>query len=165
MNSALLLALAGAATLLVGLSVLLVVLLASRRRTARELAASRADVDELRARVDALAQQLESAESSAAAPVVPPREYLITTAGLSADPPGEAAGRVAAPTRAVLSVTIGEPLLKAVAFGYGVRRALSAESRNRIGFEMRREVRRSRKQRRRDAKEALREARRQEAAA
>lgn len=50
------------------------------------------------------------------------------------------------------SVTLGEPLLKAVAFGYGVRRALSPESRNRIAFEMRREVKRARKERRRAAR-------------
>jgi len=46
--------------------------------------------------------------------------------------------------------------VKVVAFGHGVRRALSAESRNRIWFEMRREVRRARKQRRREMKDALR---------
>ncbi len=36
------------------------------------------------------------------------------------------------------------PLLS---LGYGVRRALSAENRNRIRFEMRREVKRARRQR------------------
>jgi hypothetical protein len=43
-----------------------------------------------------------------------------------------------------------------LSFGYGVRRALSAENRNRIRFEMRREVKSARRQRRRDVKEAKR---------
>jgi hypothetical protein len=43
-----------------------------------------------------------------------------------------------------------------LSFGYGVRRALSAENRNRIRFEMRREVKASRRRRRRDLKEAKR---------
>jgi len=46
--------------------------------------------------------------------------------------------------------------VRLVSLGYGVRRALSAENRNRIRFEMRREVKRARKQRRRDLKEAKR---------
>jgi hypothetical protein len=57
----------------------------------------------------------------------------------------------------VLSATLGEPLVKAAAFGHGVRRALSAESRNRIWFEMRREVRASRRRRRQLRKRLERE--------
>ena len=60
------------------------------------------------------------------------------------------------PDRVVLSATVGEPLVKVVSFGHGLRRALSPESRNRIWFEVRREVRRARKQRRREMKEAWR---------
>jgi hypothetical protein len=56
----------------------------------------------------------------------------------------------------VLSATLGEPLVRVVSLGHGVRRALSAESRNRIRFEVRREARRSRKQRRREMKDAWR---------
>ena len=59
----------------------------------------------------------------------------------------------------VLSAAFGEPLVKALALGHGVRRALSAESRNRIRFEMRREVRRARKVRRKEMKEAWRQMR------
>ena len=54
------------------------------------------------------------------------------------------------------SVALGESLVRVFSLGYGVRRALTAESRNRIRFEMRREVKRSRRQRRRDLKEAKR---------
>ncbi len=53
-------------------------------------------------------------------------------------------------------MALGESLVRVLSLGYGVRRALSAENRNRIRFEMRREVRRSRKQRRRDLRTAAR---------
>ena len=43
------------------------------------------------------------------------------------------------------SVALGESLVRVLSLGYGVRRALTAESRNRIRFEMRREVKRSRR--------------------
>jgi hypothetical protein len=59
----------------------------------------------------------------------------------------------------VLSTTLGEPLVRTMAFAHGLARALSPESRNRIWFEVRREVRRARKQRRREVKEALRQVR------
>ena len=58
--------------------------------------------------------------------------------------------------RQFASLALGESLVTIFSFGYGVRRALSAENRNRIGFEMRREVRRSRKERKRDEKQARR---------
>jgi hypothetical protein len=75
--------------------------------------------------------------------------YLITDAGLEKPEPN-------VPDRVVLSATLGEPLVKVIAFGHGVARALSPESRNRIWFEVRREVRRARRQRRRETKEAWR---------
>ena len=46
-----------------------------------------------------------------------------------------------------------ESLVKAASLGYGVRRALAPETRNRIRFEMKREVKRSRRQRRAELKE------------
>jgi hypothetical protein len=175
MNSGLLVALSGTAVLLlILLFVLLAVVLSARRRLQQALVAARAEVEVLRRRLD----EVEAAHAAAIAPpvvpavappVVPPTEYVITTAGV---PTGSTKGASthggsadAVPNRAVLSVTFGEPLVKAVAFGYGVRRALSAESRNRITFEIRREIRRARKQRRRDTKDAIRRTRRQEATA
>ena len=50
-----------------------------------------------------------------------------------------------------------ETVVKAAALAHGVRRALDPETRNRIRFEMKREVRRARKQRRADARRARRE--------
>ncbi|HEU4513934.1 MAG TPA: hypothetical protein VFR87_12590 [Nocardioidaceae bacterium] len=148
MNPALWAALGGAAALLlVLLGAALALLLVSRRARAREraaLAAATADVDTLRARVDELSAELAASRAPAPAET----EYLITTAGHDAD----RRDLPQVPERAVLSVTVGEPLVKLAAFGYGLRRALSAESRNRIGFEMRREVKRARKARRRAAR-------------
>ncbi len=155
MSSALSAALGGvAALLLVALCAVLVVVLADRRRAMCALETSRADVEALRDRVERLSEDIAAARvAEAAVPVVPQAEYLITTAGSPGD---DAKGLPAVPDRAVLSVTLGEPLVKAMAFGYGVRKALSPESRNRITFEMRREVKRARKERRRAAKRSAR---------
>jgi hypothetical protein len=135
-----------ATAVLLLLVVLLVLLVRSRAESRRELASAVAETAELRQRLDGLAEQLErsvqvsrSGESA----------YVITDAGEPRPEPN-------VPDRVVLSATVGEPLVKVVSFGHGVRRALSAESRNRIWFEMSREVRRARKQRRREMKEAWR---------
>ena len=128
--------------------------LIDRARLRREVRRSEVDLQTLNERMDQLAEEAERARMAAAtAPVAPQTEYLITSVG---EP---------VPDRVVLSTTVGEPLVKAIAFGYGVRRALSPETRNRIAFEMKREVRRARKQRRREEKAAVREARRRDAAA
>ncbi len=50
-----------------------------------------------------------------------------------------------------------ETVVQAAALAAGLRRPISPESRNRIRFEMRREVKRARKQRRADLREARRE--------
>jgi hypothetical protein len=134
-------------------TVLALLLVRGRAESRRHLAAAQAETDELRARLDQLAARLEET-STAMTRAESTREtaYVITDAGTS-----EAAANV--PDRVVLSATVGEPLVKAVAFGHGVRRALSAESRNRIWFEMRREVRASRRRRRRENRAFVREAR------
>jgi hypothetical protein len=152
MNPALWAALgATAALLLVLLGVALAVLVGGRRVRAREraaLAAAHADVEALSARLEELSTEL--AVSRGAAVLAPPQaEYVITTAG---GPSAEAADLPQVPDRAVLSVTLGEPLVKLAAFGFGLRKALSGETRNRIAFEMRREVKRARKERRRAAR-------------
>ena len=145
-----------AALLLILLVVLLWTVLSGRRRMKHALSASRVDVEVLRTRLEAMSEEIEAARVvAAAAAVVPPTEYLITSAG-AADALEDEAAMVS--NRAVLSMTFGEPLVKVVAFGYGVRRALSPETRNRIAFEMRREVKRARKQRKRDTRREAREA-------
>lgn len=133
--------------LICALAVVLRVVLGSRAESRRQLAAAHAEAAALRDRMDRLTEQLERQSTSMIR--VDDPAYVITDAG----------SPVLAPTvsdRVVLTATMGEPLVKAVAFGHGVRRALSAESRNRIRFEVRREVRRARKQRRREMKDAWR---------
>lgn len=110
---------------------------------------------ELTARLDELTTQVAVREVVRAPRVENPvAEFVITDVGTpSASREPNVADRV------VLSATLGEPLVKVAAFGHGVRRALAPETRNRIFFEMRREVRRSRKERRREMKQAWRESR------
>ncbi len=136
-----------AAVLLV-LAGLLALVLRSRAESRRQLAAALAETAELqqaprRAVRAARAGRRERSGAGRGA------AYVITDAGEPRPEPN-------VPDRLVLSATVGEPLVKVVSFGHGVRRALSPESRNRIWFEMRREVRRARKQRRREMKEAWR---------
>lgn len=151
--------------LLAGLVAVLVLLLAAcvlalalhGRGTSRQaLAAARAETAELRRRVDELTQQLER-QSTTMIRVDDPA-YVITDAGVPRPEPTIS-------DAVVLSATVGEPLVKVVAFGHGVRRALSPESLNRIRFEVRREVRRVRKQRRREMKDAWRRVQAEERAA
>jgi hypothetical protein len=58
-----------------------------------------------------------------------------------------------------------ETVVKAASFAYGVRRGLSPANRNRIWFEMRREVKRARKERKAEEREAVREWRARQRAA
>ena len=53
-------------------------------------------------------------------------------------------------------LVLRESVVKSVSFVYGVRRALAPETRNRIRFQMRQEIKRSRKQRRIDVRAARR---------
>lgn len=138
---------AGAVVVLILFACVLLVVLRSRAESRRELAAAQAETADLRARLDRLSEKLES-QSTTMIRVDDPA-YVITDAG---SPPREPN----VPDRVVLTATVGEPLVKVVAFGHGLARALSAESRNRIWFEVRREVRRARKQRRREMKDTWR---------
>ena len=174
MESTILAAAVGALTMLALVGV--VVLLRGRRRSRadllEQLASSQREADDLRARLDEATARLETVAASQ--PPQPTRvptprrarrevpEYVITDAGepgaVSAPEP------VAVPNRLVLSATVGAPLVKVAAFSHGVRRALAPETRNRIWFEMRREVRASRKRRRQLVKEHLRAVRADERA-
>ncbi len=139
---------AGAAVVLPLLAVVLVLLVRGRAESRRELAAAHAETAALRERLDALSERLES--TSTALAETQEAAFLITSAGTAEPEPN-------VPDRVVLSATLGEPLVKVVSFGHGIRRALSAESRNKIWFEMRREVRSARRRRRRERKAFERE--------
>jgi hypothetical protein len=150
------LASAAAAVVVVAVVVAVLVSRASRRRWHTQLDAARADVEVLAARLDDLTAS-RSHPAPGHEPVPEPHEFVITSLSgpgseLQAVPLAGTqltAGRFA-------SVAAGESLVRVLSFGYGVRRALSAENRHRIRFEMRREVKRARRRRRRDLKEAKR---------
>lgn len=122
------------------------------RASARRAAAQIAELREALAAVSAPAVARRTPE-----PVV--AEFLITDIGSETSETAEP--HAEAPTRVVLSATVGEPLVRLAAFAYGVRSALSPENRNRIRFEMRREMRRARRQRRAAGRAAAAEARSQ----
>jgi len=143
------------AVLVVLAAAVLLVLLRDRARARAELDATRAEAAELRARVDALAVQVAAARRA-------PEEYVITHVGDSGFETG--AERLPQPPedaridgRLFADLVLRETVVKAAAFGHGVRRAMAPETRNRIRFEMRREVKRSRKERRAEFKKVRRE--------
>jgi hypothetical protein len=130
------------------------------------LATTAADVDELRVELDALqvrlheeAQQLEDARRTvrlADVTIVDDKEYRITALG-------ERRGRgplalvPTVPGPQFVDTMLRESLIRTASIAAGLRRALAPEVRNRIRFEMKREVKRSRKQRKADVKQARRE--------
>ena len=152
MESPILAAAAGAAAML--LLVVVVLTVTRRRRSWHDLeamlAAAQQESDALRQRLDELtarpAVPQQRTESGRRAPEQ--ADFVITHVGEPDLEPAGPSEAVPVPDRLVLSATLGEPLVKVAAFSHGVRRALSAESRNRIWFEMRREVRASRRRRR-----------------
>jgi hypothetical protein len=145
----------GVLATLVVTSAAVALLLRRRRRRDADLEAmllvARQETEELRQRLEELTERSERA----AHPDPAQAEFVITHVGES----DSTADRAVVPDRIVLSATLGEPLVKAAAFTHGLRRALSSRSRNRIWFEMRREVRAARRRRRRLVKDYLRETR------
>ena len=129
---------------------LLAELTALRARTRRDLARARTEAAELRHRLD----RLEQERTPPPTPVVrAEREYSITRLGEPGE--GEQVPRV---EHAVFADTVlREGVVRLGSLAHGVRRALAPATRNRIRFEMRREVKRARKQRRADARTAHRE--------
>ena len=143
---------AGLALLALGLGV---ALLRARSRTSRAVADSRAETAALRAQLEDLERRLTSPERTAGtshAESVEPREYVITHLG---EP--EPAEPVRIERALFADLVLRETVVKAASLAYGVRRALDPETRNRIRFEMSREVKRARKQRKADTREAVRE--------
>lgn len=148
-------ALTGALVAMAVLAVVLAVLLrAERRRSRRELAEAVAECRALEARIDELSRRSQHH------PVVDESADWVITWG--DEDSKDDVPVLAVADQVVLSAAFGEPLVKVLALGHGLRRALSPESRNRIGFEMRREVRRTRKVRRREMRQAWKQMRTQE---
>jgi hypothetical protein len=135
--------------------VLFAVLLRDRSRGRAELAATHAEAAELRSRIDALAVQIAATRRE-------PEEFVITHLGEGGFEPD--AERLAEPAedqridgKLFADLVLRETVVKAAALGHGVRRAMAPETRNRIRFEIRREVKRSRKARKEETKQVRRE--------
>lgn len=127
---------------------LLVALARLRVRTDREMASAHEETTALRERLD----RLEAVHRPATPAPSAVTEYRIT--GLGEPEPDEPVRL----ERAVFAdLVLRESVIRLGSLGHGVRRALSAESRNRIRFEMKREVKRARKQRRAEQREAYRD--------
>jgi hypothetical protein len=132
---------------------LFAVLLRDRSRVRAELAATHAEAAELRSRIDALAVQVAASRRE-------PEEFVITHLGES-DPDVDSADSLPGDGRIdgklFADLVLRETVVKAAALGHGVRRAMAPETRNRIRFEIRREVRRSRKARKEETRQVRRE--------
>jgi hypothetical protein len=147
-----LLALAGLGVLclLLGLALLVVT-----RRLRGAAARSQGEVDALRTRLERL-EERDAAPRAAAAPVAAPVEFVITDLGRAGEPEPQREP-VHLDGAAFADVVLKETVVKAASLAHGVRRGLAPVTRNRIRFEMKQEVRRSRKQRRADLKAAQRD--------
>jgi hypothetical protein len=131
---------------------LAVTLLRVRSRTEHQLASARAEAAALRTQVEEIERRL-----APPAPAAASVEYVITHLG-EADPEADPARVTPTIDRALFAdLVLRESVVKAASLGHGLRRALAPETRNRIRFEVRREVKRARKQRRADQRAARRD--------
>jgi hypothetical protein len=128
----------------------LVVALVRLRATASRVST---ELEAMRQRLDGLEDRVTETRPAAATTVTAPVEFVITDLGRE-EPPTEPV-RLDGPSFA--DIVLKETVVKAASFAHGVRRGLAPATRNRIRFEMKQEVRRSRKQRRTDLKAARRD--------
>ena len=138
--------------------VLVVLLVRGRARTTRELREARAEAVALRAQVEEIERRL--AEPPARPRVEP--GYVITHLGEQERDTSESGavthgGRVDGALFADL--VLRETVVKTASLAHGLRRALAPETRNRIRFEVRREIRAARKRRRREMKDLAQQVR------
>jgi hypothetical protein len=153
--TALLVILVGVLTLLVvGVAALALRLSGRIERLEAQLAASSDPIGRVEGPVARPDGSLDAPEPARNQP-----EYVITHLG-EVEPEtdeGESERVPTIPAGQFADIVLRESVIKSASLLHGVRRALSPENRNRIRFEMRREVKRSRKQRRADVREARRE--------
>jgi hypothetical protein len=130
----------------------LLVALVSWRVARGALAQSRAHADRLAER--------EQVTAAAAAPSADPApglaSYVITDLHAEPAPPAPVEpARIDG--RLFTDIVAREAVVKAAAWTHGVRRALSAETRNRIRFQVRQQAKQARRDRKVEMREALRE--------
>lgn len=133
-----------------------------RSSAERVLADTQDETARLRAELAELARRLEQprVNGGSAAEGVGESSYVITNLGDGrGDGPEGAQPSAPAKIESALfaDLVLRETVVKAASLAHGVRRALAPETRNRIRFEMRREIKRSRRQRRAETRIARRE--------
>jgi hypothetical protein len=136
-----------------GLAVVCLVLTLALLRLRVTAARTRAELAQLRERVEDLGHR-QTSSAAVTGPVAAPVEFVITDLGSVRSP---AAEPVALDGPAFADIVLKETVVKAASLAHGVRRGLAPAVRNRIRFEMKQEVRRARKQRRADLKAAQRD--------
>lgn len=122
---------------------------ASRQHTEALLAAAASDAEALQDQLTGLEERLRVQVEEQQAERVPvatvdDREYVITELARSQGP--QLPARVV-PAPQFADILLRESVIKTAALAAGLRRALAPEIRNRIRFEMKREVKRSRRER------------------
>ncbi|GAA2144612.1 hypothetical protein GCM10009844_18400 [Nocardioides koreensis] len=138
--------------------VLVLLLVRGRARTTRELREARAEAAALRAQVEEIERRL-------AEPAARPRieaGYVITHLGEQEREPDESRAVVGAPRvdgTLFADLVLRETVVKTASLAHGLRRALAPETRNRIRFEVKREIRAARKRRRREMKDLAQQVR------
>ncbi len=140
-------------SLLIAVTVLVSSVRRTRARTEDVLRSAAHDAEELRTQLASIEERLVESERPPRSVVARPDdpEYLITELGK----PREAVPTVPAPV--FVDIVLRESMIRTASLAAGLRRALSPEVRHRIRFEMKREVKRARKQRKVDLKQARRE--------
>lgn len=132
----------------------------------RTLTASRHREQAATRELAALHQRLAMLEAPAARgagvehtgrPAAADREFVITRLGESEPAGADRTPQVSIAGPAFADALLRESVVHTAAFVHGVRRAVAPETRNRVWFEMRRELKRTRKARKVELKEALRE--------
>ena len=143
------------------LAVAVVALVGAVRRTREHadavLASAAADAEALRSELGALEEQLSAQAAQVAQArrdarfgditIVDDNEYVITDFNERRSR-GPLAAVPTVPTPVFVDIVLRESLIRTASLAAGLRRALAPEVRNRVRFEMKREVKRSRKQRR-----------------
>ena len=151
--------LAATGALAIGVALVAVVLAV---RASRRAARAEASIATLVARLEVL-ESRAAPPASARLPEPAPGAFVITRLDESERPDVPVARDIDG--RLFADIVARETVVKAASWTHGLRRALSADNRNRIRFEVRREIRRAGRDRRAETKQALREYRARERAA
>lgn len=134
--------------LVVAVVLLTVALVRSRAQTHSALAEARESRQELLRRLEQLERPVGSVSEGV-------QEFVITDVGVPDPEPPAVPTRIEG--RLFVDVLVRETVVKAASWTHGVRVGLSAENRNRLRFEMRRETKVAARRRKADIKEALRQ--------